>query len=169
MEREFPDVQLSHLLVDTCAMQLIKRPAEFDVILTENMFGDILTDEAAVLVGSIGMLPSASLGATATRRSTRAPAGNGGLLRGLYEPVHGSAPDIAGKGIANPMGTILSVAMMLRHSLGLEAEANAVDAAVQSTIRKGTVTPDLAGGGLVGHTTIEVVNRVVQELERAKS
>ena len=108
MREEFPDVALEHMLVDACAMHLIRRPADFDVIVTENMFGDILTDEASVLAGSMGMLPSASLG-------------DG--TRGLYEPIHGSAPDIAGKGIANPFGTILSVAMLLRHSLGLEAEA----------------------------------------------
>ena len=105
VKREFPDVTLSHMLVDACAMHLIRRPADFDVIVTENMFGDILTDEASMLAGSMGMLPSASLGEG---------------KRGLYEPIHGSAPDIAGKGIANPYATILSVAMLLRHSLGLD-------------------------------------------------
>jgi 3-isopropylmalate dehydrogenase len=132
MREEFPDVELKHLLVDACAMHLIKRPADFDVIVTENMFGDILTDEAAMLSGSIGMLPSASLG---TGR------------RGLYEPIHGSAPDIAGRGVANPYGTLLSVAMLLRHSLGLEREARAVEAAVASSIESGVLPADLAPSG----------------------
>ena len=126
--REFPDVKLEHQLVDSAAMRLITHAAQFDVIVTENMFGDILTDEAAVLAGSLGLLPSASLGE--------------GKL-GLYEPIHGSAPDIAGKGIANPTGTILSAAMLLRHSLGLEAEAGAVEAAVQRAIDDGCHTADL--------------------------
>jgi 3-isopropylmalate dehydrogenase len=126
--QEFPDVKLEHQLVDSCAMRLITHAPSFDVIVTENMFGDILTDEAAVLAGSLGLLPSASLGAG---------------RRGLYEPIHGSAPDIAGRGIANPTGTILSAAMLLRHSLGLEAEARAIEAAVQSTLEAGQFTADL--------------------------
>jgi 3-isopropylmalate dehydrogenase len=126
--REFPDVKLEHQLVDSCAMRLITHAPQFDVIVTENMFGDILTDEAAVLAGSLGMLPSASLGEG---------------TRGLYEPIHGSAPDIAGQGIANPTGTILSAALLLRHSLGLEAEARAVEAAVAQTIAAGQHTADL--------------------------
>ncbi|MBI5426021.1 MAG: 3-isopropylmalate dehydrogenase [Opitutae bacterium] len=126
--KEFPDVKLEHQLVDSCAMRLITHASSFDVIVTENMFGDILTDEAAVLAGSLGMCPSASLGE--------------GRI-GLYEPIHGSAPDIAGKGIANPTGTILSAAMLLRHSLGLEAEAKAVEAAVSATIDAGQLTGDL--------------------------
>ena len=132
MEQEFPDVALSHMLVDACAMQLIRRPADFDVIVTENMFGDILTDEASMLAGSMGMLPSASLGEGKC---------------GLYEPIHGSAPDIMGKGIANPYATILSVALLLRHSLGLEAEAAAVEAAVATAIERGVLTADLAPAG----------------------
>jgi 3-isopropylmalate dehydrogenase len=124
----FPDVKLEHQLVDSAAMRLITHAASFDVIVTENMFGDILTDEAAVLAGSLGLLPSASLGE--------------GRL-GLYEPIHGSAPDIAGKGIANPIGTILSAAMLLRHSLGLEAEAVAVENAVSAAIDDGCRTADL--------------------------
>jgi 3-isopropylmalate dehydrogenase len=120
--KEFPDVSLEHVLVDTAAMRLVSNPASFDVIVTENMFGDILTDEAAVLVGSMGLLPSASLG-------------SGGP--GLYEPIHGSAPDIAGKGIANPCGTVLSAAMLLRHSLGLEIEARSVELAVERAIDGG--------------------------------
>jgi 3-isopropylmalate dehydrogenase len=126
--REFPDVSLSHQLVDSCAMRLITHAQEFDVVVTENMFGDILTDEAAVIAGSLGLLPSASLG-------------DG--KNGLYEPIHGSAPDIAGKGIANPVGTILSAAMLLRHSLGLEAEAAAVEQAVADTLAAGQLTGDL--------------------------
>ena len=131
---EFPDVTLDHLLVDACAMELIRAPARFDVVVTENMFGDILTDEAAVLAGSIGMLPSASLGAAPDAGTSRL---------GLYEPIHGSAPDIAGRGIANPFGTLLATAMLLRHSLGLQAEAAAVEAAVYATIEEGTLTADL--------------------------
>jgi len=126
--KDFPDVKLDHQLVDSAAMRLITHAASFDVIVTENMFGDILTDEAAVLAGSLGLLPSASLGE--------------GRL-GLYEPIHGSAPDIAGRGIANPIGTILSAAMLLRHSLGLEAEAAAVEQAVARAIADGCRTADL--------------------------
>jgi 3-isopropylmalate dehydrogenase len=126
---DYEDVELEHMLVDNAAMQLVAAPARFDVLLTENMFGDILSDEAAMLTGSLGMLPSASLG-------DGAPA--------LFEPVHGSAPDIAGKGIANPLATFLSVALMLRHGLGMEAEATAVEDAVEAALAKGVRTPDLA-------------------------
>jgi len=129
MRDEFPEVALSHMLVDACAMHLIRRPSDFDVIVTENMFGDILTDEASMLAGSMGMLPSASLG-------------DG--TRGLYEPIHGSAPDIAGKGIANPLGTILSAALLLRHSLGLEAEAARIERAVEKALARGARTRDLS-------------------------
>jgi 3-isopropylmalate dehydrogenase len=135
--KEFPDVKLEHQLVDSAAMRLITHAAQFDVIVTENMFGDILTDEAAVLAGSLGLLPSASLGE--------------GKL-GLYEPIHGSAPDIAGKGIANPTGTILSAAMLLRHSLGLEAEAKAIEAAVQQAIDDGKHTGDLGAAQPINTT-----------------
>jgi 3-isopropylmalate dehydrogenase len=128
---EFPDVKLEHMLVDSAAMHLIRKPSSFDVLLTENMFGDILTDEASMLAGSLGLLPSASLGA--------------GRL-GLYEPIHGSAPDIAGQGIANPYGTILSVAMLLRHSLNLETEAAVVEKAVASVVSAGIRTADIASG-----------------------
>ena len=134
--REYPDVSLEHLLVDAAAMHLLTRAASFDVILTGNLFGDILTDEASVLTGSMGNLPSASLGEGMNSL---------GKPRGLYEPIHGSAPDIAGKGIANPIGTILSAALLLRYSLGLEAEAQAVEGAVQSAISAGCRTPDLGG------------------------
>ena len=128
---EFPDIELEHIYVDAAAMFLLSRPATFDVILTDNMFGDILSDEASMLAGSLGLLPSASLS-------------DGGP--GLYEPIHGSAPDIAGKGIANPCGAILSVAMLLRHSLGQDTAARAVETAVSETLQSGLRTPDLANG-----------------------
>jgi 3-isopropylmalate dehydrogenase len=128
--REFPNIELEHLLVDNAAMRLIAAPRHFDVILTENMFGDILSDEAAMLTGSIGMLPSASLGAEGP---------------GLFEPVHGSAPDIAGTGAANPLAMFLSAALMLRHGLSLEAEAAAVESAVERALAEGLRTPDLGG------------------------
>jgi 3-isopropylmalate dehydrogenase len=152
MRDEFPDVELDHLLVDACAMELLRRPARFDVIVTENMFGDILTDEASMLAGSLGMLPSASLGDGAG--SVRREAGS--VRRGLYEPIHGSAPDIAGRGIANPIGTILSVALMLRHSFDLEHEARAVESAVSSVIDDGCVTADLAAPGARAYSTADV-------------
>jgi len=126
---EYPEVALDHMLVDNAAMQLVSEPARFDVILTENMFGDILSDESAMLTGSLGMLPSASLG-------------DGGP--GLFEPVHGSAPDLAGKGVANPLATFLSAAMMLRHGLGMAEQANAIEAAVEAALARGVRTPDLA-------------------------
>ena len=131
LNEEFPDLKYEHQLVDSAAMLLIRKPAHFDVVLTENMFGDILTDEASMLAGSLGLLPSASLGS--------------GKL-GLYEPIHGSAPDIAGKGIANPLGAILSVAMLLRHSLDLPKEAEAVETAVRKVIAEGVRTADIASG-----------------------
>jgi 3-isopropylmalate dehydrogenase len=130
---EYPEVSFEHMLVDSAAMHLIRRPRDFDVIVTENMFGDILTDEASMLAGSMGMLPSASLGAS----------GRGGL----FEPIHGSAPDIAGRGIANPYAAILSAALLLRHSLGLEAEAQAVEQAVAAAIESGCRPADLASRG----------------------
>jgi 3-isopropylmalate dehydrogenase len=133
---ENPDVELEHVLVDTASMRLITGPAWMDVVVTENMFGDILTDEASVLAGSMGMLPSASLGEAGPGKSRSA---------GLFEPIHGSAPDIAGKGIANPVGTILSSAMLLRHSLGLEAEAASIERAVDASITNGARTVDMGG------------------------
>jgi len=144
---EYPDVTLEHQLVDACAMRLIRAPKEFDVVVTENLFGDILTDEAGMLSGSLGMLPSASLGEAGTP--------------GLYEPIHGSAPDIAGKGLANPLGAIASVAMMFRLSLGHEAAAAAVDAAVDAVVRAGTLTADLGGSA----STAEVGAAVVAALQ----
>jgi 3-isopropylmalate dehydrogenase len=140
--REFPHVQLEHVLVDNAAMQLVSSPRHFDVVLTENMFGDILSDEAAMLTGSIGMLPSASL------------AGEG---PGLFEPVHGSAPDIAGQGIANPLAMFLSAAMMLRHGLGLADEAGAVESAVERALDEGLRTPDLGGDASTAQATRAVL------------
>lgn len=147
--KEYPTVTVEHMLVDAAAMQLITRPNQFDVLVTENLFGDILSDEASVLTGSIGMLPSASL----TQDGV-----------GLYEPVHGSAPDIAGKGIANPLGTILSVALMLRHSFGLEEEARAIEHAVQDCLEEGYYTTDLhiTGGECVG--TKEMTRHVIEHI-----
>jgi 3-isopropylmalate dehydrogenase len=150
LRAEFPDVKFEHMLVDSAAMHLIRKPSSFDVLLTENMFGDILTDEASVLAGSLGLLPSASLGA--------------GKL-GMYEPIHGSAPDIAGKGIANPFGTILSAAMLLRHSLGLENEAQLVEKSVSDAISQGIRTADIASRGKPSTTREagdDVVRRILQ-------
>ena len=145
---DYPDVELEHVLVDAAAMQLISNPAHFDVIVAENTFGDILTDEASVLAGSMGMLPSASLSGLPK------PSGRGKRHVSLYEPIHGSAPDIAGQGIANPIGTILSLASMLRYSLGLDAEAQAIEQSVEGVLAEGYRTPDIAGdGGEVCKTT----------------
>ena len=156
---EYPDVHLEHMLVDTCAMQLIQRPSSFDVIVAENTFGDILTDEAAVLTASMGLLPSASLAfspettrqpsggdappvATSGSKAKRPERGRKAALR-MYEPIHGSAPDIAGQGVANPIATILSVALMMRYSLGLTQEAAAVEGAVKQMLQDGYRTPDI--------------------------
>jgi 3-isopropylmalate dehydrogenase len=146
---EYPDVSLEHQLVDSMAMLLLTRPVDYDVIVTENMFGDILTDEGAVLAGSLGLLPSASLGEKKA---------------GLYEPIHGSAPDIAGKSLANPLGTILSVAMLLRHSLQLNEEAAMVEAAVDAVLEHGELTRDLGG-----NATTHAVTRAVLEACQART
>nr|WP_297278743.1 3-isopropylmalate dehydrogenase [uncultured Butyricicoccus sp.] len=138
---EYPDVQLNHMYVDNAAMQLVHNPGQFDVILTGNLFGDILSDEASMITGSIGMLPSASIGETG---------------RGMYEPIHGSAPDIAGQGIANPIATILSCAMMLRYSFGLSAEADAIEAAVEKALNDGYRTADIAAPGQKALSTSEM-------------
>jgi 3-isopropylmalate dehydrogenase len=159
VQEEFPELQLEHMLVDSCAMALVQRPADFDVIVTENMFGDILTDEAAVLAGSIGVLPSASLGARRNRV---------GLPVGVYEPIHGSAPTIAGRGIANPVGTILSAALMLRHSLGLEAEARRIEAAVAATINDAVCSADITTNAGSAHSTSQVGDAVRTHLEGGK-
>jgi 3-isopropylmalate dehydrogenase len=151
VDREFPDITLEHVLVDAMAMYLLSRAADFDVIVTENMFGDILTDEASMLTGSLGMLPSASVG----------DFGDNGTGLGMYEPIHGSAPDIAGQGIANPLGMILCVAQLLRLSCGLEDEAQAIEAAVASAIADGLRTADIAAPGDPSLSTIEMADAVI--------
>jgi 3-isopropylmalate dehydrogenase len=148
MAREYPDVELTHMYVDNCAMQLIRNPRQFDVIVTENMFGDILTDEASMLTGSLGMLASASIGGEV----------------GLYEPAHGSAPDIAGQNKANPLATILSAALLLRYSLKLEKEAQAIEEAVRKVIDAGYRTPDLAEPGKTILGTSEMGDLVAQTI-----
>jgi len=147
--KDFPDVQLNHMYVDNCAMQLVREPKQFDVIVTGNMFGDILSDEASMLTGSIGMLPSASLDERG---------------KGLYEPIHGSAPDIAGKGVANPLATILSAAMMLRYSLGRAAEADRLEAAVRKVLQQGLRTADIYTDGCRKVGTQEMGDAVVAAL-----
>jgi 3-isopropylmalate dehydrogenase len=147
---DYPDVELDHLLVDNAAMQLVSRPAELDVIVTENLFGDILSDESAMLTGSLGMLPSASLGAEGEP--------------GLFEPVHGSAPDIAGQGVANPLATFLSAAMMLRHGLDRPDDATRIETAVDAVLERGLRTPDLAGDGEAPVGTEEMTGAVLAEL-----
>ncbi|MDJ0709733.1 MAG: 3-isopropylmalate dehydrogenase [Woeseiaceae bacterium] len=147
LAREFPVLEIETLLVDAAAMHLLSRPADFDVIVTENMFGDILTDEASMLAGSLGMLPSASLGDSRV---------------GLYEPIHGSAPDIAGQGIANPCAAIASAAMLLRHSLGLDEEADAVEAAIETAIAGGARTADIVGHGETPISTDEMAAEVIR-------
>jgi len=147
---DYADVELDHLLVDNAAMQLVSRPAEFDVIVTENLFGDILSDESAMLTGSLGMLPSASLGVDGEP--------------GLFEPVHGSAPDIAGQGVANPLATFLSAAMMLRHGLGRAEDAEGIEAAVDAVLGRGLRTPDLAAPSEASVGTDEICAAVLAEL-----
>ena len=143
---DYPDVELEHVLVDACAMYLMQRPSQFDVILAPNCFGDILSDEASILAGSLGMLPSTSIGAGAF---------------GVYEPIHGSAPDIEGKGIANPIATILSAAMLLRHSLGRDDAASGIEGAVSSTLRRGLRTADIASPSTTPSTTTEFTTAVL--------
>jgi 3-isopropylmalate dehydrogenase len=149
MAKDYPEVELSHMYVDNCAMQLVRAPKQFDVIVTGNMFGDILSDEASMLTGSIGMLPSASLDAR---------------NKGLYEPIHGSAPDIAGKGVANPLATILSSAMMLRYSLGQAQAAERVERAVQQVLAQGYRTADIHTPGTRKVGTVEMGDAVVAAL-----
>lgn len=148
--KDYPDITLEHMLVDNCAMQLVHNPGQFDVILTENMFGDILSDEASMVTGSIGMLSSASLNETSF---------------GLYEPSHGSAPDIAGKGIANPIATILSAAMMLRYSLNLDKEADAVEAAVQQVLKDGYRTVDIMSEGYKKVGTVAMGDLIAERIQ----
>jgi 3-isopropylmalate dehydrogenase len=149
VSKDYPDVELSHMYVDNAAMQLVKAPKAFDVVVTGNLFGDILSDEAAMLTGSIGMLPSASLDKN---------------NKGLYEPSHGSAPDIAGKGIANPLATILSAAMMLRYSLGMPAEADRIEKAVQKVLAQGLRTADIYTEGTKKVSTVQMGDAVVTAL-----
>ena len=146
--RDYPDIQLDHMYVDACAMKIALAPSSFDVILTENLFGDILSDEAGAIVGSLGLLPSASLGDSAA----------------LFEPVHGSAPDIAGQDVANPIGAIASAAMLLRHALGLPAEADAIERAIETALRKGLRTRDLATGRETAVRTAEMAAAVAVEV-----
>jgi 3-isopropylmalate dehydrogenase len=148
--KDHPGVQLSHMYVDSAAMSLVQRPGDFDVVLTENMFGDILSDQAGAIVGSLGLLPSASIGGKV----------------GLYEPVHGSAPDVAGKGIANPLGAILSAAMLLRYSFQLEREATCIEHAVKDVLNEGLRTADVAQGGEKVVSTQEIGRNVVQAAKR---
>jgi len=155
MSSSYPDVELQHVFIDACTMQLIQRPGEFDVMVTSNLFGDILTDEASVLAGSLGMLPSASLAGLPS-----------GKTFGLYEPIHGTAPDIQGKDIANPIATILSTAMMLRYSFNLQSEAKAIEDAVETVLDEGYRTPDIFKEGDVRVGTIEMGNLIVQKLKR---
>jgi 3-isopropylmalate dehydrogenase len=154
--REYPDVTLSNMLADNCAMQLLRNPRQFDVIVTDNLFGDMLSDEASMLTGSLGMLPSASLGG----------ADAAGKRAAMYEPIHGSAPDIAGRGIANPLATLLSVAMMLRHSFALAEEADMVEHAVQTVLNAGIRTGDIAQPGHTPVGTREMGDALLAELDR---
>tara|TARA_B100000945_G_scaffold3933_1_gene3356 strand:- start:15 stop:1160 length:1146 start_codon:yes stop_codon:yes gene_type:complete len=154
-EKEFKDVELNHMLADNCAMQLVRNPKQFDVIVTDNLFGDMLSDEAAMLTGSLGLLPSASLGAK----------DKNGNMRSLYEPVHGSAPDIAGKGIANPIATILSFAMALKYSLDLDKEANMLEKSVQSVLDEGLRTKDILSKGTKEVSTSEIGDAIISKLQ----
>ena len=156
MGEEYPDVELEHVLVDNCAMQLIQRPASFDVIVSENTFGDILSDEASVLAASLGLLPSASLAGVPVV---------GQRSGGLYEPIHGTAPDIAGKGIANPTGSILSVALMVRYSLGLTEEGAAIERAVDKVLEQNARTADIATEGTEPVSTVEMGDRIIAAIE----
>jgi len=154
-DKEYSDVELSHMLADNCAMQLLRYPKQFDVIVTDNLFGDMLSDQASMLTGSLGLLPSASLGAK----------NKDGDMRAMYEPIHGSAPDIAGKGIANPIATILSFAMALRYSLDLDKEAIALEQAVQNVLDEGLRTKDILSKGMKEVSTSEMGDAVISKLQ----
>ena len=151
-----PDVKLEHILADNCAMQLIRNPKQFDVIVTDNLFGDVLSDEAAMMTGSLGMLPSASLGS---------PDAKTGKRKALYEPVHGSAPDIAGKGLANPIATIASFGMALRYSFDMGAEADLIDKAISSVLDKGLRTGDIMQPGMTQVGTTQMGQAIEAELK----
>ena len=155
--REFPDVTLEHQLADAGGMQLVRQPKQFDVIVTDNLFGDMLSDVAAMLTGSLGMLPSASLGELDARTGKR---------KAMYEPVHGSAPDIAGKGLANPIAMLASFAMALRYSFGMTREADLVEQAIAATLERGLRTADLAAAGTPAAATTEMGEAVIKEMER---
>tara|TARA_Y100000590_G_scaffold190487_1_gene216807 strand:+ start:29 stop:541 length:513 start_codon:yes stop_codon:yes gene_type:complete len=155
-EKEYKEVELNHMLADNCAMQLLRNPKQFDVIVTDNLFGDMLSDEAAMLTGSLGLLPSASLGAK----------DKNGNMRSMYEPVHGSAPDIAGKGIANPIATVLSFSMALRYSLNLEKEADDLDNAVQKVLDDGLRTKDILSKGNKEVSTEAMGNAIIACLQK---
>jgi 3-isopropylmalate dehydrogenase len=156
---EYPDVALTHMFADNCAMQLVRRPAQFDVIVTDNLFGDVLSDEAAALSGSLGLLPSASLGAQ----------DESGRRKALYEPIHGSAPDIAGRGVANPLGTILSFALALRYSLGRADLAAEIEVAVRRILARGVRTPDIAAPGEAAVGSAQMTDALLAELTGAES
>ena len=155
-DKEYKDVELTHMLADNCAMQLLRNPKQFDVIVTDNLFGDILSDEAAMLTGSLGLLPSASLGAK----------DKDGNMRSMYEPVHGSAPDITGKGIANPIATILSFSMALKYSLNLDKESKALDNAVQKVLDDGLRTKDIISKGKKEVSTSEMGDAIIACLQK---
>ncbi len=154
-DKEYKDVELSHMLADNCAMQLLKNPKQFDVIVTDNLFGDMLSDQASMLTGSLGLLPSASLGAK----------NKDGEMRAMYEPIHGSAPDIAGKGIANPIASILSFAMALRYSLDLDSEADALEKAVQDVLNDGLRTKDIISEGKKEVSTSAMGDAIISKLQ----
>ena len=154
-DKEYKNVELEHMLADNCAMQLLRNPKQFDVILADNLFGDMLSDEAAMLTGSLGLLPSASLGSK----------DKNGKLRSLYEPVHGSAPDIAGKNVANPIATILSLSMALRYSLDLDREADLLDQAVQKVLNDGLRTKDIVSKGKKEVTTSQMGDAIISKLK----
>ena len=153
---EYPDVELTHMYADNCAMQLVRTPKQFDVIVTDNLFGDILSDCAAMLTGSLGMLPSASLGAP----------DESGRRKALYEPVHGSAPDIAGRDVANPIATLLSLAMMLRYSFDMEEDARLIEQAVENVLKGGNRTPDIMATGMARVSTTGMGDLIVRELDK---
>ena len=154
-DKEYKDVELNHMLADNCAMQLLRNPKQFDVIVTDNLFGDMLSDEAAMLTGSLGLLPSASLGAK----------NKDGDMRAMYEPIHGSAPDIAGKGIANPIATILSFAMALRYSLDLDKEADNLEKSVQDVLDMGLRTKDILSKGMKEVSTSQMGDAIISKLK----
>ena len=154
-DKEFKDVELNHMLADNCAMQLLRNPKQFDVIVTDNLFGDMLSDQASMLTGSLGLLPSASLGAK----------NKDGKIRAMYEPIHGSAPDIAGQGIANPIATILSFAMALRYSINLDKEADALEKAVQNVLDEGLRTKDILSKGTKEVSTSEMGDAIISKLQ----